>query len=81
MAAVGVLQAQLLDLGRGRRGDRAPLHREVRRRALIFSTDYPHGDSKYPHAVDAFETSLPMTDERQGADRQHELVGAYDIPS
>ena len=31
-AAVGVLQAQLLDLGRGRRGDRAALHRHVRRR-------------------------------------------------
>ena len=22
---------------------------------LVFSTDYPHGDSMYPHAVDAFE--------------------------
>jgi predicted TIM-barrel fold metal-dependent hydrolase len=22
---------------------------------LVFSTDYPHGDSQYPHAVDAFE--------------------------
>ena len=21
---------------------------------LVFSTDYPHGDSKYPHAVDRF---------------------------
>ena len=30
--AVGVLPAQLLDLGRGRRGDRAALHRHVRRR-------------------------------------------------
>ena len=32
---------------------------------LIFSTDYPHGDSKFPHAVDAFD-KLPMTDETQG---------------
>jgi predicted TIM-barrel fold metal-dependent hydrolase len=22
---------------------------------LVFSTDYPHGDSAYPHAVDGFE--------------------------
>ena len=29
---------------------------------LIFSTDYPHGDSKFPHAVDAFD-KLPMSDE------------------
>jgi predicted TIM-barrel fold metal-dependent hydrolase len=21
---------------------------------LVFSTDYPHGDSKYPHAVESF---------------------------
>jgi len=26
---------------------------------LVFSTDYPHGDSKYPHAVEAFE-KLPL---------------------
>jgi uncharacterized protein len=29
---------------------------------LIFSTDYPHGDSKYPHAVDSFD-KLPLSDE------------------
>jgi predicted TIM-barrel fold metal-dependent hydrolase len=28
---------------------------------LVFSTDYPHADSKFPHAVDAFRT-LPLTD-------------------
>lgn len=28
---------------------------------LIFSTDYPHGDSKFPHALDAFDT-LPFSD-------------------
>jgi predicted TIM-barrel fold metal-dependent hydrolase len=22
---------------------------------LVFSTDYPHGDSEYPHAVEGFE--------------------------
>ncbi|MDE0028189.1 MAG: amidohydrolase family protein, partial [Deltaproteobacteria bacterium] len=27
---------------------------------LVFSTDYPHGDSRYPHAVDEFlELDLP----------------------
>ncbi len=29
---------------------------------LVFSTDYPHGDSKYPHAVEAFLT-LPLDDD------------------
>ena len=78
-AAVGVLQAQLLDLRRGRRGDRAPLRRDLRRRALIFSTDYPHGDSKYPHAVERLRQA-PAERRDQGADRQHQLVGLYDIP-
>jgi predicted TIM-barrel fold metal-dependent hydrolase len=32
---------------------------------LVFSTDYPHGDSKYPHAVESF-LKLPLTD----ADKQ-----------
>ena len=29
---------------------------------IVFSTDYPHGDSKYPEAVDGF-FALPLTDE------------------
>jgi predicted TIM-barrel fold metal-dependent hydrolase len=29
---------------------------------IVFSTDYPHGDSKYPHAVERF-LRLPITDE------------------
>jgi predicted TIM-barrel fold metal-dependent hydrolase len=28
---------------------------------LVFSTDYPHGDSKYPHAVESF-LRLPLAD-------------------
>ena len=28
---------------------------------LVFSTDYPHGDSQYPHAVDTFD-KLPLPD-------------------
>jgi predicted TIM-barrel fold metal-dependent hydrolase len=29
---------------------------------LVFSTDYPHGDSKYPDALKAF-LKLPLSDE------------------
>src|SRR5947209_20223301 len=29
---------------------------------LVFSTDYPHGDSRYPEAVEAF-LELPLSDE------------------
>jgi hypothetical protein len=25
---------------------------------LVFSTDYPHGDSKYPHAVESFSNAF-----------------------
>jgi predicted TIM-barrel fold metal-dependent hydrolase len=32
---------------------------------LVFSTDYPHGDSKYPHAVEGF-LKLPLPDESKG---------------
>jgi predicted TIM-barrel fold metal-dependent hydrolase len=31
---------------------------------LVFSTDYPHGDSKYPHAVEAFG-KLPIPESSQ----------------
>jgi predicted TIM-barrel fold metal-dependent hydrolase len=31
---------------------------------LVFSTDYPHGDSKYPHAVEAF-AKLPIPEASQ----------------
>jgi hypothetical protein len=31
---------------------------------LVFSTDYPHGDSKYPHAVESF-LELPLSDENK----------------
>jgi uncharacterized protein len=33
---------------------------------LVFSTDYPHGDSKYPHAVESFlKLSLSDDDKRK----------------
>ena len=31
---------------------------------LVFSTDYPHGDSKYPHAVESFLESK-LSDENK----------------
>src|SRR5262245_42420818 len=33
-------------------------------RSIVFSTDYPHGDSKYPEAVDHF-LSLPIGDDHK----------------
>ena len=31
---------------------------------LVFSTDYPHGDSKYPHAVESF-LELTLSDDNK----------------
>ena len=46
---------------------------------LVFSTDFPHGDSQYPHAVDTLR-KLPL-----GEETQRKIVGdnwsrLYDIP-
>jgi predicted TIM-barrel fold metal-dependent hydrolase len=46
---------------------------------LVTSTDYPHGDSKYPHAVDAFD-KLPMTDEAKAATVSSNWSDLYKIP-
>ena len=46
---------------------------------LVTSTDYPHGDSKYPHAVDAFD-KLPMTDEAKAATVSTNWSELYKIP-
>ena len=46
---------------------------------LIFSTDYPHGDSKYPHAVDAFD-KLPLSDESKARIVSTNWSALYDIP-
>jgi predicted TIM-barrel fold metal-dependent hydrolase len=32
---------------------------------LVFSTDYPHGDSKYPHAVESFLTLSLSAEEKR----------------
>ena len=47
---------------------------------LIFSTDYPHGDSKFPHAVDTFD-KLPMSDEAKARCGQHQLVRPLQDPA
>jgi predicted TIM-barrel fold metal-dependent hydrolase len=46
---------------------------------LVTSTDYPHGDSKFPHAVDAFD-KLPMTDEAKAATVSTNWSELYKIP-
>jgi predicted TIM-barrel fold metal-dependent hydrolase len=46
---------------------------------LIFSTDYPHGDSKFPHAVDAFD-KLPMTDATKAKVVSTNWSDLYKIP-
>ena len=46
---------------------------------LVTSTDYPHGDSKYPHAIDAFD-KLPMSDEAKAATVSTNWSDLYRIP-
>jgi predicted TIM-barrel fold metal-dependent hydrolase len=46
---------------------------------LLFSTDYPHGDSKYPHSVAAFE-KLPMTEETKAKVVGQNWSDLYKIP-
>jgi len=46
---------------------------------LVFSTDYPHGDSKYPHAVEAF-AKLPISEESQKRIVGENWSRLYDVP-
>ena len=46
---------------------------------IIFSTDYPHGDSKYPHAVDSFD-KLPLSDDSKAKIVSSNWSALYDIP-
>ena len=58
--AVGVLPAPVLPRRRGRGGDRASTTSTGSATTTSCSrTDYPHGDSQYPHAVDTFD-KLPF---------------------
>ena len=46
---------------------------------LVFSTDYPHGDSKYPHATETF-MKLPLSDESQRKILWDNWARLYDVP-
>jgi predicted TIM-barrel fold metal-dependent hydrolase len=46
---------------------------------LVFSTDYPHGDSKYPHSVEAF-AKLPIPEASQKKIVGENWSRLYDIP-
>jgi predicted TIM-barrel fold metal-dependent hydrolase len=46
---------------------------------LVFSTDYPHGDSKYPHAVEAF-AKLPIPESSQRRIVGENWSRLYDVP-
>jgi predicted TIM-barrel fold metal-dependent hydrolase len=45
---------------------------------LVFSTDFPHADSKYPHAVEAF-TKLPLSETSQRKILWDNFSRLYDI--
>jgi predicted TIM-barrel fold metal-dependent hydrolase len=47
---------------------------------LVFSTDYPHGDSKYPHAVSSF-LELPISEESKRKILWDNLARLYDLPT
>jgi predicted TIM-barrel fold metal-dependent hydrolase len=46
---------------------------------LVFSTDYPHADSKYPHAVEAF-LELPLSAASQRKILWNNWGRLYDVP-
>jgi predicted TIM-barrel fold metal-dependent hydrolase len=46
---------------------------------LLFSTDYPHGDSKFPHSLAAFD-ELPMTEETKAKVVGQNWTELYRIP-
>jgi predicted TIM-barrel fold metal-dependent hydrolase len=47
---------------------------------LVFSTDYPHADSKYPHSVECFQ-QLPLSEESQRKILWDNWSRLYDIPA
>jgi predicted TIM-barrel fold metal-dependent hydrolase len=46
---------------------------------LVFSTDYPHGDSQYPNATQAFR-KLPLSEESQRKILAENWTRLYGIP-
>jgi predicted TIM-barrel fold metal-dependent hydrolase len=47
---------------------------------LVYSTDYPHADSKFPHAVEAF-TKLPLSAASQKKILWDNFSRLYDLPA
>ncbi|HEY8514702.1 MAG TPA: amidohydrolase family protein [Candidatus Binatia bacterium] len=47
---------------------------------LVFSTDYPHADSKYPHAVETF-LKLPLSESSQRKILWDNWSRLYDVPA
>jgi uncharacterized protein len=47
---------------------------------LVFSTDYPHGDSKFPRAVESF-LELPLSESTKRKVLWDNLARLYDLPS
>ena len=47
---------------------------------IVFSTDWPHGDSKYPHAVEAFMT-LPISEKSKQKILWDNCARYYGIPT
>ncbi len=46
---------------------------------MVFSTDYPHADSKFPHATKAF-LDLPFEDGTKKKVLWDNYVKLYDLP-
>jgi predicted TIM-barrel fold metal-dependent hydrolase len=46
---------------------------------LVFSTDYPHGDSQYPNATETFR-KLPLSEESQRKILAENWTRLYGIP-
>ena len=79
-AAIGVLQAQLLGLGRGRRGDGAALRRDVRRREADLLDRLPPRRLEIPPRSGRLRQASARRRE-QSPDRERQLVGALRHPA
>ena len=47
---------------------------------LVFSTDFPHGDSKFPRAVEAF-LQLPISEQSKRKILWHNCAAYYGLPA
>ena len=75
-----VLQAAVLRVGRVRRGAGEARHRAIGDDRIVFSTDFPHGDSKFPQAVESF-LELPISEESKRKILWDNCAAYYGLPS